>query len=304
MRMSESADKVVTAIVVNYNAGGWLQKSVAALIDSSVCMAVYVVDNHSTDGSIDALRAGIGSGRLTIIENAENRGFAAANNQILKTESSDYFVLVNPDCVMQSDSVEKVINAMERDDDIGLASCTIRDTAGQVQKTCRRRFPTPWSGFVRSVGLARLFPRSAAFQDFDFGGASAAVGVQFVDAVSGAFMVAKGEAIGNVGALDEGYFLHCEDLDWCMRFWTSGYKVAFVPDVEVIHAKGASSGSRRWKVNWHMHRGMIRFYHKFYRDRYPRPLMWLVYAGIGVRFLVKSVCLLPRVLNTGAVHNP
>ncbi len=302
--MDKPAENVITAIVVNYNAGAWLKKSVSCLIDSSVSMAIYVVDNHSSDGSVEALASVCGVDRIKIIENGENRGFAAANNQVLRTVRSDYFVLLNPDCLVERSGVERIIAVMEQDDSIGLASCLIRDPDGNIQKTCRRRFPTPWSGFVRSAGLTRLFPGRPAFRDFDYGGGSDLDAVRFVDAVSGAFMVVKGEAVRAVGVMDEGYFLHCEDLDWCMRFWRSGHKVAFVPDVEAVHAKGGSSDRKRWKVNWHLHRGMIRFYSKFYRDRYPRPIMWLVYAGIGVRFLVKTVVLLPRMLKTDAAHHP
>jgi hypothetical protein len=105
-----------------------------------------------------------------------------------------------------------------------------------------------------------------------------------VEAISGAFMFVRREALEQVGPLDEGYFLHCEDLDWCMRFQQAGWQVLFVPDVEVTHYKGHSSKHQPIKILWHMHRGMVRFYRKFFRARYPLPLMWLVVAGVWVRF--------------------
>ena len=284
--------KTVTAIIVNYNAGEWLEKSVTSLMNSSISMSVYVVDNHSTDGSIQKIKQIEELRELRIMENVENRGFAAANNQVLNTVPSDYYVLINPDCKVHLDTVNKVVDAMEEDDRIGLASCLIRDPDGAIQKTCRRRFPTPWSGIVRVLGLHRVSRKNPVFANFDLGGQHMGHGVEFVEAVSGAFMVAKGEAIRDVGVLDEDYFVHCEDLDWCMRFWKSGYKVAFIPGAEVIHAKGGSSGSRKWLVNWHLHRGMIRFYNKFYKEKYPLPLMWLVFAGVGLRFVLKSTNLL------------
>ncbi len=277
---------------MNYNAGDWLEKSVTSLMGSSIPMSVYVVDNNSTDGSIQKVRQIKELRELKIIENKENRGFAAANNQVLNTVPSDYYVLLNPDCKVQPDTVNKVLGAMEQDKCIGLASCLIRDPDGAIQKTCRRRFPTPWSGFVRILGLHRVSRNYPVFANFDLGEQQTGNGVEFVEAVSGAFMVANGEAIRAVGVLDEEYFMHCEDLDWCMRFWKSGYKVAFVPRVEVVHAKGGSSGSKKWRVNWHLHRGMIRFYSKFYKEKYPLPLMWLVFAGVGLRFVLKSTNLL------------
>jgi hypothetical protein len=84
--------------------------------------------------------------------------------------------------------------------------------------------------------------------------------------------------------MDEGYFLHCEDLDWCMRFQQSGRRVLFVPTTSAVHHKGTSSRGRPLRVLWHMHRGMVRYYRKFFRREYWGPFMWLVVAGVAVRF--------------------
>jgi hypothetical protein len=105
-----------------------------------------------------------------------------------------------------------------------------------------------------------------------------------VEAISGAFMMVRRDALARVGPLDEGYFLHCEDLDWCMRFRRSGRRVLFVPGATAVHHKGTSSRGRPVRVLWHMHRGMVRFYRKFFRREYPGPFMWLVVAGVAVRF--------------------
>lgn len=102
--------------------------------------------------------------------------------------------------------------------------------------------------------------------------------------MSGSCMLVKREAVEDVGAWDEGYFLHCEDLDWCMRFHLKGWKVLFVPDAPVTHVKGACGEGLRLFVEWHKHKGMVRFYRKFYRDRYPRALWGLVVAGVWLRF--------------------
>jgi len=85
--------------------------------------------------------------------------------------------------------------------------------------------------------------------------------------------------------MDENYFLHCEDLDWCMRFCMKGWKILFVPDVKVMHAKGECSKGRAVRVEWHKHKGMIRFYLKFFRHQYPLPLMLLVIVAVWGRFL-------------------
>ena len=93
-----------------------------------------------------------------------------------------------------------------------------------------------------------------------------------VEAISGACMLVRRAALDDVGGLDEGYFLHCEDLDWCHRFRQAGWRVLFVPGVRVVHDKGVSSRARPVFVQWHLHRGMVRYYRKFLRDEYPSPL--------------------------------
>jgi len=118
-----------------------------------------------------------------------------------------------------------------------------------------------------------------------------------VEAISGACMLVKREAVDDVGLWDEGYFLHCEDLDWCMRFRQKGWKIMFVPDARIYHAQGASSRSRRLFVEWHKHKGMLRFYRKFFRDEYPGILMGLVTVGVWMRFgLVASYWTVRRLL--------
>ncbi len=109
-----------------------------------------------------------------------------------------------------------------------------------------------------------------------------------IEAISGAFMMVRREVIETVGRMDEGYFMHCEDLDWCMRFRAAGWKVLFVPHVRVLHWKGLSSAATPIKVEYHKHRGMVRFYNKFFRHQYPAPLMVLVAIAVWTRFVLKT----------------
>jgi GT2 family glycosyltransferase len=105
-----------------------------------------------------------------------------------------------------------------------------------------------------------------------------------VEAISGALMLVRREAMEDVGIWDEEYFLHCEDLDWCMRFRQKSWQILFVPGAKVFHQWGACSRARPVFVEWHKHRGMMRFYRKFFRQQYPGALMWLVAAGVWLRF--------------------
>ena len=99
-------------------------------------------------------------------------------------------------------------------------------------------------------------------------------------------MFVRREALEDVGPLDERYFLHCEDLDWCMRFREKGWRIMFDPTHDVTHAQGACSIGRPFRVLWYKHRGMVRFYRKFFRSRHSSGLTYAVMAAVWVRFAV------------------
>lgn len=275
-------------IIVNYNAGEWLERSVRSALTHSNGQ-ITVVDNNSTDDSVANARANFSDQRLEWVLNTENLGFAAANNQIMQTSDADFYVLMNPDCELGEQTLSAILSVFRQHAEIGLTSCRILNSDGSLQATCRRRFPTPWSALVRMLQLHRLFPGSPKFASFDYGDQiDTTLGVEIVDAISGAFMVARKTAVIDVGLLDEQYFMHCEDLDWCMRFAQSGWKVGFVPDVSVIHAKGVSSQSRPIGVLLTLHKGMDRFFDKFYQQESSVALRLVVKLGIAVSFLSRA----------------
>lgn len=276
-------------IIVNYNAGQWLTKAVQSALSHSQGL-VSVVDNASSDDSLDTLQTFEDSERLKVIKNPSNRGFAAANNQVLSQISAEYAVLMNPDCELNSQTLPGVLEAMQQHPDWGIASCRILNQDGSIQATCRRRFPTPWSALVRITMLHRLFPKQTWARNFDDGDqVSANEKPQVVEAISGAFMVVRRSAMQEVSLLDEAYFMHCEDLDWCKRFSLSGWQVGFVPSVSVLHAKGVSSRSRPVGVLWNLHRGMNRFFDKYYRQQTPIIVRALVKVAIVISFALRAI---------------
>lgn len=275
-------------IIVNYNAGSWLTRAARSALDFSDG-AVTIVDNCSQDSSVADTQAQLTSSRLKWQLNRHNCGFAAANNQVLKNVDSDYAVLMNPDCVLNAHSLALILAQMAQDPSIGLASGRILNEDGSLQASCRRRFPTPWSAFVRLTLLSRLLPNNRRFADFDEGDSiTENSATEAVEAISGAFMVARMRAVAQVGLLDEGYFMHCEDLDWCKRFALQQWKVALVPTASVVHAKSVSSKSHPIAVLYTLHKGMNRFFDKFYRQQYRLPLRLLVKLGIVVSFVFRA----------------
>lgn len=279
-------------VIVNYNAGAWLSRSLNSALNFTQG-PVTVVDNASTDISVAAakkLLTPLHTTRVQWVENAQNLGFAAANNQVLRELDADYGVLLNPDCELNEQTLPILCAAFEEDPKIGLASCQILNEDGSLQSTSRRRLPTPWSAAVRMLQLHKIFPHHPKFANFDYGDqAIDGVTTETVEAVSGAFMVVRRTAMEEVGLLDEGYFMHCEDLDWCKRFALANWKVGFVGAATVTHAKGVSSQSRPLKVLWTLHLGMNRFFDKYYTQQSPWWLRYSVKLGIGASLIARSV---------------
>lgn len=285
----------VSVVIVNYNAGALLERCVRAVLASAypAIVRVIVSDNGSVDGSLAAIKAiAHADARVQTIENEANPGFAAANNRALPLAIGDYVLFLNPDCIVEPETIARMAAAMDRDADAGMAGCLLRNPDGTEQRGCRRRMPTPASALARVLLLDRLLPRR--FAGFDLTGAALPAQASAIEAISGAFMFVRQTALAAVGPLDEGYFLHCEDLDWCQRFADAGWKILFVPDAVATHAQGSSGNTNPVAVEWHKHRGMLRFYRKFQRGRYPLPMLWLVGLGVSLRFLLVAALLTLR----------
>jgi hypothetical protein len=287
----------LTVIVVNFNAGELLAECVGAVLGSSVRTQVLVSDNGSTDGSIRAVRARFGADpRLTLVENGENLGFAAGNNRVLGRAEAPYLLFLNPDCIVGPETLSRMLAFMETTPDAGMAGCIIRDPDGSEQVASRRAIPDPWIGLVRVLHLDRIWPRLTRAHRLNLTDRPLPDRPVPVEAISGSFMLVRRAALDQVGPLDEGYFLHCEDLDWFLRFARAGWGIYLVPDVEVVHHKGACSTGRPLRVEWHKHKGMARFFGKFQAGDHSLPFRALVWVGIWGHFgLVALVSSLRRV---------
>ncbi len=273
---------VISTIIVNYNAGELLRSCVDSLLNCPLEVEIIVVDNASTDDSLDTLS---GLPYVQVIKNPLNVGFAAACNRGARVATAPFLLFLNPDCSFKPGALAGLLDAIGMDDLIGMAGGFLANSDGTEQAGGRRAVPTPWRSFVRAFGLARFSDRwPRLFFDFNLHQQPLPDHTIEVEAISGACMMVRREAMQDVGAWDEGYFLHCEDLDWCMRFRQKGWKILFVPSAQITHALGVCSKSRPVFVEWHKHKGMIRFYRKFFRHQYPGAMMGLVTVGVWLRF--------------------
>jgi len=285
----ESGFQPVSAVIVNHNAGALLIDSVRAALAQAE--QVIVVDNDSSDASMDLLATQFAAEpRLVMLCETKNHGFAAGCNLGVGLASQALLLFLNPDSILGAGSLRRMVEVLDSNPSVGMVGGRLTNPDGSEQGGGRRAVPTPWRSFVRAFGLVRLSDRwPRLFFDFHLHKQPLPDAPIEVEAISGALMLVKKAAVDDVGLWDEGYFLHCEDLDWCMRFRQRGWRILFVPDAPVLHYHGHCSRARPIFVEWHKHKGMARFYHKFFRHQYPGVLMWLVNVGVWLRFALVSV---------------
>jgi hypothetical protein len=181
-------------------------------------------------------------------------------------------------------------------DRVGIVGPLLLNPDGSEQAGGRRRLPTPWLALVQTI-RASPFGRflAAKVPNFLLHETPVPKEPTEVEAVSGACMMVRREMIAEIGPLDEAYFLHAEDLDWCMRAGRQGWKILFVPDAKAIHHKGVSSRGRPLAVEYYKHRGMMRFYSKMIGETQSHWSRGLLTAGVWTRFgFIAALHLLSR----------
>jgi GT2 family glycosyltransferase len=292
---SGGADDLVSVVIVNFNAGDYLAAAVESVLgQTEVVTEIIVVDNASSDGSLQSLRARVPADRIRIIELDDNYGFAYACNAGITASRGSSVLLLNPDCRMHAGSLALLKWMIQGRPDVGMTGPLIVNPDGSEQRGCRRDIPNPWQIFCVAFGLHRLMPDHPRFRDYAYDAAVLPDRPSEVPAISGACMLVRRAAIDAVGHLDSGYFLHFEDLDWCMRFQSAGLKILFVPGAVVEHTQGVCSRSRPIRVEAYKHRSLVRFLRKNFTTYYPSSFMAVVSALVLARFASVSMRMLVR----------
>jgi len=233
----------ISVIIVNYNVKELLEQCINSVFSSSANLDVeiIVVDNNSFDGSIEYLKSKFpANSRLKLIESPVNLGFAKANNLGAKEAKGEYLLILNPDTILQEDTLEKSLQYYKEHKDLGALTCKLILPNGQLDLACRRSFPTPSVAVYRILGLSRLFPKSKTFGKYNLTYLDENKTYE-VDAIVGAFMLIKKDVYEKVKGFDEDYFMYGEDLDLCFRIKQAGYKIVYYPDTSIIHYKGEST---------------------------------------------------------------
>jgi len=278
--MSDPLD--LDVIVVSHGAEELLRNCLRSLREhlAQGTMRVTVVDSGSPDSTPEMVEREFPEVRLL---RRENIGFSAANNLVLRESEARAALLLNPDTEVYAGTLDAGLARLWSEQRIGMVGVKLVTESGALDHACKRSFPTPLGALAHFTGVGRSDGASSALSQYrateldeDEPGE--------VDAVNGAFMLCKMEAVREVGLLDEGYWLYMEDLDWCHRFWDAGWKVFYEPAGVALHVKGGSSAGRRaLRQEVAFHRGMARFYRRFDAPENNPLVNAAVYTGIGAK---------------------
>lgn len=283
----------LSIIIVNFNTAHFLNKCIESIYKYTVNLdfEIIVVDNASKEElSIENYKS-----RIKLIKNKKNVGFATANNQGIKIAKGEYILLLNPDTLITNNIFKELVEFMENNPNVGVATCKVVLESGELDDACHRGFPTPWNAFCQFSGLAKIFPRSKLLDGYHLGFCDLDK-IHEIDACVGAFMMIKRQAGEQVKWLDEDYFWYGEDLDFCFRVKHAGWKIMFIPKLQIIHYKGVSGGIKNHSAHLTTAGNETKliatkarfevmriFYEKHYKDKYPSWLTSLVITAINIK---------------------
>jgi len=276
----------VGIVVVNYNAGELLSRSVAVALNNQDVAELIVVDNDSNDDSLAQLTARVTDPRLQILRQTNNGGFGSAINAGVARLSSHYVLFLNPDCFLRTGTIQTLVQVLEKQPGAAVCGPVVLDVYGREQRGSRRHEPTPFRAIARTFGQS-----AGRGGGFDLHTAGLPKQPIAVDAVSGSCLLLRKQEFDVLGGMDADFFLHCEDLDLCRRYRDNHKEIMFVPFTSVIHVQGGSG--RNPRVEWYKHRSMIRYHAKHGGTENPGWLHGILAAGVWARF---AIIALPRTL--------
>jgi GT2 family glycosyltransferase len=280
----------VSIIIVNWNTCELLRDCLRSLCTQRRAdhCELIVVDNGSSDGSVEMVREEFG--QVNLMASADNLGFAAANNLGMSMATGRYVLLLNSDTIVLDNAVEKTVAFADRYADTAVVGCRVLNPDLSLQNTCFM-FPSILNLFLFSTYLYRLFPSSRFFgrERMTWWPRNDA---REVDVVTGCYMLVRRAALDDVGPMDDQFFMYYEETDWCFRFKAKGWKNRFTPDAQIIHIGGASAG----KLGAQRARIKSQSFIRFVSKHWSKPEAAVGILAFAFFYLVRLAVLLPKKL--------
>lgn len=268
---------MISAVIVSYNSADYLPDCLRSLRSEGVD-DVVVVDNASSDGSVEVARAG--DPAVSVVETGANLGFGSAANRGVATTAGEYVLILNPDTVVEPGTAKALSEALDRDSGLAVVGPRMEKLDGTLYPSVRR-FPELTVAFGHAF-LGLVWPTNPATRryrmlDWDHDRPAADV-----DWVGGACMLVRRSAFDLIGGFDEAYFMYVEDVDLCWRLGQAGWRIGYEPAARVVHALGGSSRRVPYRMIAEHHRSLYRFVSKSSAGA-RRGMLPVVAAGLGVQ---------------------
>ena len=278
----------LSIVIVNYNVKYFLDQVLTSVESSmkQLSVEVWVVDNNSVDGSMEMVAQKFPWVKTII--NRDNLGFSRANNQAIELSNSEYILLLNPDTVLQEDTLVKCVEYMDLNKDVGGLGVRMIDGKGNFLPESKRGLPTPKVAFFKMTGLASLFPKSHYFGRYHMKYLSE-FETHEVEVLAGAFMMLRKSCLDKIGLLDEQFFMYGEDIDLSYRILTGGYKNVYYSDTTIIHYKGESTKKKSVNYVKVFYNAMILFAQKHYSQRMAGWFSFWIRLAIYLRATLAMV---------------
>ena len=255
----------LSVIIVSYKVKFYLEQCLLAVkkATAGIESEIYVVDNHSNDGSVEFIAERFPD--INLISSNHNNGFSHANNIAIRQCSGEYVLLLNPDTIVGERSIKEVLKFMDAHPKAGGVGVKMLNADGSCAKESRRGVPTVATSFYKMTGLCACYPHSQRFAHYYMGHLPWDKSAQ-IEIISGAFCMLRHSAIDKIGLLDEDFFMYGEDVDLSYRLLKGGYENWYVP-VEILHDKGESAHKSSFRYVHVFYNAMLIFFRKHYGNK-------------------------------------
>ena len=274
----------VSLLIVSYNVRQYIAHAIDAIIKSDLDdFEIIIIDNNSFDNTASYLKERYSHLRqIKVVQNEENIGFGKAINQAASLAKGQYYLILNPDTIIQEETISTLKEYLDSNPEVGMVGPKVLNADGTLQLACKRSFPTLGVALPKLLGFSRIFPKSKwagkynlTYLDEDE--------ISSVDAISGSCMFIRSFLFHELKGFDERFFMFGEDLDLCSRIWKNNYEIHYVPTTQIVHYQGESVKSAPFDSINAFYNAMILFVDKHFSFGTGWLMKFAIRCGIYIR---------------------
>jgi N-acetylglucosaminyl-diphospho-decaprenol L-rhamnosyltransferase len=281
--------KSCSVVIVSYKTGSVLIDCLESVLAQTDVNQLILVDNGNSRSMVQEINALADlDPRVEIITGHGNVGFSKGCNIGARRARGRYLLLLNPDSILGEDVLGEALDVFDEFPEAALITVRLENPDGSEQRGGRRNLMTPWTCLVEQFRLDRLAPNHPHFKRLNLNENEPFTEITRVQCISGAFMLMPKTTFDDLEGMDEDYFLHVEDVDFCMRVEKRKGEILFVPYISVMHQKGTSKVFSGF-VEWHKSNSFAKYFFKHFQPQYPKPLLNIFAAAIYARFLLRLI---------------